>query len=153
MAAYCDIRVAHRELKQNSKANMKKQSKPTLKQIIQAAKKAGAQVKIDLQPKETSVEPLLIMAETMEAIYQLADTRKLDCISLAQVLLRRVNTNEVMFILTKLEREQIDKPILYKGHFTQPWFLHVFRVIDEIDTNSGHVLDCSGFSVKVPILK
>jgi len=65
-----------------------------------------------LQPKEpTSIEPIHDMVVDLEAIAQLAETRKLDAINAALMLVRRISSNKCLFILGQLEKEYWENPI------------------------------------------
>lgn len=91
---------------------MKHKKKITLKQAVTAALTAGAKVSVELKPKPVDLEPLRRMAQDLNAIWLLAETRSRFGIEAAQDLCRRISFNEVQFILMNLHREWMNKPAM-----------------------------------------
>lgn len=86
--------------------------KTTLKQVVEAATAAGAQVSVSLKPKEVDLEPLRQMTLDLDAIYHLAKSRNYESIKAAGMLARRISYNEILFTLMALEKEYLEKPIM-----------------------------------------
>ena len=86
--------------------------KTTLKDMVKAAHDAGATVSVSLKPKETSLDPLRKMVDDLTAVLWLAESRNIYAIKAAHRLADRVSRNDVMFLLTSLEKEYWDKPPL-----------------------------------------
>jgi hypothetical protein len=90
----------------------KRKRKLTIRQCVEPAHKVGAQVEISLKPKEVDIDPILRMANDLMAIYHLARSREVEALKSAQILARRISCNEIMFIISGLEKEYWNKPVL-----------------------------------------